>query len=366
MPHAARVGEDHRLEQRTALLHQEELVDLLLVFGHGVAHLGVVENERHLLGDRILVDRHRHSAQRLGRRDRPIEPRPVIADDRELVAAAEPHRGKSAGERLDLGGDLGPAPALPDAVILLAVRRTIGPEPRMLEQKLWERVQRDGPLGGRTVTNRRGDAERHRCSRARSATSPCFSCAGAAQVTGSPPLGQAHFTYRAASATVVAPNPGSRDENIRNSLWHRQLAGRRAARRCGGEPERHAPDRHLAGRDRRGRRRHRCHLFRRRADRHLEERGRRARRLAGRGGPAAGRGGRREIARRRRIGGTGRHLPLGIVGARHGAVGHPRQGAEPAAMEAARRGARAGSHLCERRADARAFARPGGGRRGAP
>ena len=67
MAQPARVGEDHRLEPRAALLDRDQLVDLLLVLGDREPHLGVVEDIGHLVGDRVLVDRHRHAAQRLGR-----------------------------------------------------------------------------------------------------------------------------------------------------------------------------------------------------------------------------------------------------------------------------------------------------------
>ena len=144
MPHAARVGEDDRFEQRAALFDLGKLVDLLLVFGHRETHLGMAEHKGHLFGDRILVDRHRHAAQRLRRGDRPIEPRPVVADNRELVAAPEPAGREPAGERLDLGGDLGPAPALPDPVILFAIGRPARPHPRMLEQQFRKRICRAG------------------------------------------------------------------------------------------------------------------------------------------------------------------------------------------------------------------------------
>src|SRR5262249_53018690 len=90
--HAARVGKDDGFEEWAALLDGNQLVDLLLVFGDREPHLGVIEDEGHLLGDRILVDRHRHAAQGLRRGDRPIETRAVVANDRQLVAAAKPHR----------------------------------------------------------------------------------------------------------------------------------------------------------------------------------------------------------------------------------------------------------------------------------
>ena len=164
MPHAARVGEDHSFEQRAALLDLGQFVDLLLVFGHRETHLGMVEHKGHLVGDRILVDRDRNAAQSLRRGDRPIEPRPVVADDRELVAAPETQFRQTAGERLDLSRDLRPAPALPNAVILFAVRRPIRPHARMFEQELWERVQCARPRGSGAVTQQRGGAPSHRCS----------------------------------------------------------------------------------------------------------------------------------------------------------------------------------------------------------
>ena len=89
MAQPARVGVDHRFEKRAALLDRDQLVDLLLVLDDRETHLGVFQDIGHLVGDRVLVDRHRNAAQCLCRRDRPIKPRPVVADDRELVAARE-------------------------------------------------------------------------------------------------------------------------------------------------------------------------------------------------------------------------------------------------------------------------------------
>ena len=142
MAQAPRVAKDHGFEQRAALLDQDQLVDLLLVLDDGETHLGVVEDIGHLIGDRVLVDRHGHAAQGLRRGDRPVEPRAVVADDRQLVAAREPERLKAARERLDLGGNLRPAPALPDAVILLAHRRPLRAQAGMLEQHFRKRIER--------------------------------------------------------------------------------------------------------------------------------------------------------------------------------------------------------------------------------
>src|SRR6266851_6862494 len=147
VPHAAPIAVDDRLECRNAVLDGEQLVDLLLVLGDGEADLGMVEDERHLVGAGILIDRHRDAAERLGRGNRPIEARPIVADNRQLVAAAEAHGGKAVGERGDLVGHLAPAPALPDAVILLAVCRLVAAPCRMIEQQLGEGIERNRARG---------------------------------------------------------------------------------------------------------------------------------------------------------------------------------------------------------------------------
>ncbi len=131
--HAAPVAVEDRLEPGDAFLHREQLVDLFLVLGDGETHLGMVEDEGHLVGAGILVDRYRHAADSLGRRDRPIEAGPVVADDRQLVAALEAHRREAAGEIADLARDLAPGPALPDAIVLLAVGRLVAAPRRMIE-----------------------------------------------------------------------------------------------------------------------------------------------------------------------------------------------------------------------------------------
>ena len=64
--------------------------------------LGMVDDVGHLLGHRVLVDRHRHAAQRLRRRHRPVEPRAVVADHDQPVAAAEAQSARPAANRRDL------------------------------------------------------------------------------------------------------------------------------------------------------------------------------------------------------------------------------------------------------------------------
>ena len=128
----------------------------------------MVEDKGHLLGDQVLVDRHRHATQGLRRGDRPIESRPVVADDRQLVAAREPQPLEPGRERLHLGRSVGPAPALPDAVILLAHRRPVGALAGVRQQQFREGVEwagaGSGPAGNRRCLCRCSGVARHPAS----------------------------------------------------------------------------------------------------------------------------------------------------------------------------------------------------------
>ena len=79
-----------------------DLVDLLLVLHHREAHAGMVEHIGHLVGDRVGIDRHGNRAERLRRREGPVEARPVGADDGDPVALREPERLQADGQAADL------------------------------------------------------------------------------------------------------------------------------------------------------------------------------------------------------------------------------------------------------------------------
>ena len=81
---------DDGVEARHALGDGDDLVDLLLVLHDGELHLGVVEDVGHLVGHRVLVDRHGDAADALHRREGRVEARAVVADDGHRVAAVEP------------------------------------------------------------------------------------------------------------------------------------------------------------------------------------------------------------------------------------------------------------------------------------
>ena len=104
----------------------QELVDLLLVLDDREARLGVIDDEGQLALDRVLVERHRHAAERLGGHDRPVERRAVVADDRDLVAAGQAEREKAERDQARFLEVLAPGIGLPDAVFLLANGDLVG------------------------------------------------------------------------------------------------------------------------------------------------------------------------------------------------------------------------------------------------
>src|SRR5439155_5898617 len=95
-----------------------------------------------LLLDRVLVERHRHAAQRLGRGHRPVELGPVVADDRGLVAALETERGEAERDTPGPGEVLVPGVRLPDAEVLLTDGDAGGPALGVGAEELREGIHR--------------------------------------------------------------------------------------------------------------------------------------------------------------------------------------------------------------------------------
>src|SRR5262245_29924689 len=98
----------------------QQLIDLLLILDNGDIGFGMIDDEAHLLGDRVLIDGDRHGTQHLRGADRPVKLWPVIADDGDAVAAFYADGGKARGDPAHFAVHLRPGPALPDAVIFLA------------------------------------------------------------------------------------------------------------------------------------------------------------------------------------------------------------------------------------------------------
>ena len=146
---AARLVIDQMLKLRDFLGKRLDLVDLLLVLHHGEANAGMVEHIGKLLGDRIGIDRHGHGAERLRRRERPIEPWTVRADDGDALAALQTEALEPNRQLAHLVALLSPGPALPDAVVLVTHGWTSTNALGVGEQIFGERVQRHA--GGRAV-----------------------------------------------------------------------------------------------------------------------------------------------------------------------------------------------------------------------
>jgi hypothetical protein len=149
VPQPARIVVEHDGERRHLLLDLQELVDLFLVLGQRETRTGMLDDIGELFRHRILVDRHRHAAQRLGGAHRPVESRPVVADHDQPVAAAKAKIGQACRQQADLVGDLAPAMGLPDAVFLFAIGRPAGPCAGTRCQKLGKRVPSVGHSIGR-------------------------------------------------------------------------------------------------------------------------------------------------------------------------------------------------------------------------
>src|SRR5262249_5335538 len=107
---------------------------LLLVLGDDDRGLGMVEDVDEFGGDRILVNRDRDAAEALGRELRPIKPRPVVADYRQLVAAPKALRGDSSRKVAYLLIIPCPGVSLANAEVLLAQCRALGHRLRIASQ----------------------------------------------------------------------------------------------------------------------------------------------------------------------------------------------------------------------------------------
>ena len=137
---------DHGLELRQAVRHRQDLVDLLLVLDRGEAHLGMREHIGQLFRDGVGIDRHRHDAERLGRHHRGIELRPVGADDRHGVAAAEPQPMQAERIGADLVEQLRPGQRLPNAQILVTHRRPAAEVARISDQQFRKGIRLGGSM----------------------------------------------------------------------------------------------------------------------------------------------------------------------------------------------------------------------------
>jgi hypothetical protein len=135
MAHAARVVVEQMLELRQFGVDLEHLVDLLLVFDKDEADFRVEQDKQHFAGHGVLVKGQGHAPEALRGGHHHVHARPVLADDGQVLAPSEAHFGESTGDRTHLLGDIVPGPALPDAQVLLAHRRFVAADPRVLQQQ---------------------------------------------------------------------------------------------------------------------------------------------------------------------------------------------------------------------------------------
>src|SRR5919206_3795888 len=105
---------------RQPILQRKDLVDLLLVLGDDDRGLGVIEHVGKFGSDRVLIYRDSDAAEAHRRELGEIEPRPVLADDRQLVARAEPGGAEAKREIAHFLPIASPTVRLPDAEILFA------------------------------------------------------------------------------------------------------------------------------------------------------------------------------------------------------------------------------------------------------
>ena len=94
---------------------------LFLIGGDDETRAAMAEHIFHLFGDRVLIEWHRHRADRLRGDHRPVEIRPVAADDGHEIALVHAEIEQAQSQRLDLLRGFGPGPALPDSEVFLAI-----------------------------------------------------------------------------------------------------------------------------------------------------------------------------------------------------------------------------------------------------
>ena len=131
---ATGIDVDNLFKRGRLLRDRQQLIDLLLIPDHCKPGSTVVDDVGDLISDRVLIDRHRDSADVLRCDHGPVEGRPITPGNRDGVPDLDPHVQKTRGQIQHLLMRLGPGPALPDPEFLLPVghpcrkARCIAPE----------------------------------------------------------------------------------------------------------------------------------------------------------------------------------------------------------------------------------------------
>ena len=101
---------------RAPVANLQQLVNLLLVFGKGKCHLGIVYREHTLQCGSVLVERNRHSPQRLCRQHGGIQAGAIGTHHNHVRTPAQAGLMQAAGQVLHQCGQISPRQCLPDAI----------------------------------------------------------------------------------------------------------------------------------------------------------------------------------------------------------------------------------------------------------
>src|SRR5262245_4307274 len=148
MTQSTRIGIDNRLQLWTTLLHCQELVYLFLVFHDRKSRLGMVEDKLHFLGDRVLIERYRHTTQTLCRRHGPVQVRTIVTNDRDFVPTCQAHGCQSTSQCPHFLVHLAPGPGLPDTESFFTYSDFVGVLSCTVDQQLGKRIK--GTIMGHT------------------------------------------------------------------------------------------------------------------------------------------------------------------------------------------------------------------------
>ena len=135
------IAEQYMPDARILFPEFQQFIYLFLVFDDCVVDFGIVQDELHLLGDRVLVEGHGDTAKTLGGGHSHVQAGTVITDDGQLVAPLESQGSQPAGHRPHFVEYLPPGPGLPDAQIFFAHGDLVAAHAGMIQQQFWKGIQ---------------------------------------------------------------------------------------------------------------------------------------------------------------------------------------------------------------------------------
>src|ERR1019366_2068981 len=119
-PHATRVGIDDVLEVGDAVGERQELVDLLFVLGEHQSGFAIAQEIGGFLVQHVAIEAEAHGADGMGGDFGRHPVRPVVADDADNVAAAEPELDQAEREVVHPRLVVIPGEGFPEPEILFA------------------------------------------------------------------------------------------------------------------------------------------------------------------------------------------------------------------------------------------------------